>query len=169
MKFVKQFLKRQRGVVSAGGVILIAIAMLIAGVAAYFIPVMVSGFDAARMGRCPITDTDVGVTTAGGITVGNVTLDNTLIDTSVGWITSVTSNLTTDAPVADNISGQVLYLTGLTASSSHTITTTYYYNCIGNFTLASTIIILGPGIIILGFVVAVGVVGFLGVKSVMKG
>ena len=40
---------------------------------------------------------------------------------------------------------------------------------ISHFTLATTIIQLGPGIIILGYVVAVGVVGFLGVKGISKG
>jgi len=79
----------QRGAVNVGNVMLLGIAMIMAGVGAYFIPILISGFDAAR--------------------------------------------------TASNIS---------------------------EFTLALTIIQLGPGIIILGYVVAVGVVGFLGIKGI---
>ena len=155
--------------ISPGSIIMLALAMLIAGVAAFFIPVAIDGFDDARVGHAQTTDTDAGRTTGGGIVVGNVTLDETLIDTATDHILVITSNLSTDVPVADNISGQILNLTGLTAASTRTITTTYYHNPLASFTLAGTIIKLGPGIIILGFVVAIGVVGFLGVKGITKG
>lgn len=85
-------LKEQAGAVSVGNVMLLGIAMIMAGVGAYFIPILISGFEAGR--------------------------------------------------VSPNIS---------------------------HFTLATTIIQLGPGIIILGYVVAVGVVGFLGIKGISSG
>ncbi len=40
---------------------------------------------------------------------------------------------------------------------------------VGNLIAAQTVIGIGPTLIILGYVVAVGVVGFLGIKSISRG
>ena len=155
--------------IKPGSIILLGIAMLIAGVAAYFIPVVIDGFDEARVGQATTSESDSVVLL--NATVGNVTLDETLIDTSTKWITSVSATSTngTSTPVADNISGQTLYLTGLSGNATNTVLTTYRYNPLAHFTLTTTILQLGPGIIILGFVIAVGITGFLGFKGITKG
>jgi hypothetical protein len=67
------------------------------------------------------------VATGGGVTTGNVTLSYDLFQAVTAEVTSITSTVGTDTPVATSYveATKVLTISGLTASTSRTLTIIY--------------------------------------------
>lgn len=152
-------------------IILLGIGFIVVGIAMQFGPIMLEGFEETRLATAEYTDIDTTVETAGSVTTGNMTLTYTLPNNAVAYVTSVTSNVT-ETPVADNFSGELLYLTGLdgygASAGNRTLTCVYEYRSAGYYTAFGPVVEFGPTMILLGFVVAVGVIGYLGIRLVRR-
>ena len=162
-------MKRERGAMNLASLVLVALGMVFIGIGAFFIPIMIEGFEAGRT-SCSgedITETDSLVSDNGVNYIGSITLNRPLCKNYITSVTSVSSNLSGDAPVADNYTTltQVLNLTGLTDNGTRTITTVYDYAAIGFFTGLNSVLTIGPTILVLGFIVGGAVVGFMGIKG----
>ncbi len=110
------------------------------------------------------TDTFANVTTAVGVTSADVVLTSDLYNSAVSSVTSVTSSLITDVPVAATYTAgtNTLHVTGLTASETRTLTAVYDYGATDDYTGLTQIVKLGPLVLFLGLLA-------LGVALIWKG
>jgi hypothetical protein len=94
-------------------------------------------------------DTFAAVTTGAGETAADVVLTLDLYNDSTANIISITSNEVTDVPVAGTYTAgtNTLNVTGLAASLSRTLTVTYEYDALTEFTGMSSIVGMTPLII----------------------
>ncbi len=79
-------------------------------------------------------------TTVAGQTSANCTLPLGVLDDNVAHVTSVTSNLTADAPLASSYASHVLNITGLIASNTRRLTVIYRYPSLGDYNAGVDII-----------------------------
>ena len=77
---------------------------------------------------------EYNTTTVVGQTSANVTLPLAVLDDSLINVTSVTSNTTTDAPIAAVLTSKVLGVTGLTASKTIRLTVIYRAKALEDYT-----------------------------------
>lgn len=77
--------------------------------------------------RTDETEQSYAVTTAAGVTTANVTLSKDLFQDDVSYVNTVTSNVTGETPVATTYTSatNVLLLSALNASETHTVTVNY--------------------------------------------
>lgn len=157
----------EKGMVSMAGIMLLSIAVLMAAVGAYFIEPLVDGFDVARSVTTSQTDEFTGRSTAGHVTNDNLTLTQSVYNNDKAYVSSVTTNITTDNISVGTVSGTSIQISDLDNNiASRTITISYGYGTLDNFTATDTVVQVGPTLIVLGYVVAVGIVGFLGIKNI---
>lgn len=97
------------------------------------------------------------VTTGAGITSAAVALSQELYGDETRYV-SISSNLTTDAPIAYSYTSanQSLTVTGLTANTSRRLTCTYSIDRLGDYWGAATATRVWPLMLVLG---GLGIVG----------
>ena len=119
------------------GIIGIVIAMVV------FPIIMSSTHDVQTDNR---TELFAGVVTGGGETSANVTLTKQLYNDDVAYVTSITSSLITDVPVASSYNSGTKALTvgGLTAASSRTLTVNYENNALVDYTGMGAVVGITP-------------------------
>lgn len=129
-------------------------ALLIAAVIVILLmPATLISIDAFRLTD---QEDEYNVTTAAGVTAYNATLSQELFGDNTA-LASVSSNLTTDAPIASSYDNQVLNVTGLTADASRRLTITYSRDNLGDYWGMGTVARVWPlmlGFGVLGIVVA---------------
>lgn len=81
----------------------------------------------------------------------------------VSAVNSVTSNIT-ETPVVDGVSGRIISLSGLQVDEQRDLAVDYKYRTATEYTGLSPVLRFGPTICLLGFIIMVGVVGFLGIR-----
>lgn len=157
-------MRGQRGAINLASLVLVALGMIFIGIGAFFIPIMLEGFEAGRTACSGDTHTDNFSDVAGGFGGwGNVTLTRTLCELSASKVTLISDNAS-GAVLADNYTSPLLFLTTLDAGSN-SVNVTYTYEAVGYFTGLKSIIQVGPTILVLGFIVGGAVVGFMGIKG----
>lgn len=153
-------------------VIIAAICFIVIGVAMNFGPDMLSGFEATREATKDYTEIEASVatTTSGDNVSANITLDYPVYLDSTGRVTSISSNITEKqyGPTANTVIATALKVSGLTESSTRTLTIVYDYRMPGYYTAFSTVVEFGPVVILLGFIIVVAIVGFMGIKAIRK-
>ncbi|MDD5095169.1 MAG: hypothetical protein PHV74_12460 [Dehalococcoidia bacterium] len=113
------------------------------------------------------TDSFAGVTTDVAVTTANVVLTGDLWNDDNGHITSITSSLETDVPVAGTYvaATHTLSVSGLTASETRTLTVLYEADALGDYTGLGSMVGIAPMIIFIGLLFAGGLSVFTGVRS----
>jgi hypothetical protein len=133
--------------------------MLIVGIAVsvLFFPMVLSSMDSIQFA----SNTGTGETTA------DVVLSTALYNDDNGHVTSITSTVGTDVPVAGTYvaATKTLTVTGLTASESRTLTVIYDSDNLSDYTGLGTIVSLSPLIIWLVILGALGIGLYSNVKS----
>ena len=111
------------------------------------------------------------VVTGGSETSGPVVLTYALLDDDEANVTSITSTLVTDVPVADSyVAGtKTLTVTGLTAASTRTLTTTYTTQSQNVFTGFGSIAKVAPLIVFVGLLFTGGFSMYKGISGMRKG
>ncbi len=101
----------------------------------FLIILMASTMGAINDFRSAATTATYDVTTAAGVTSTNLTLSQGVLDTFLPNVTSVSSNLTADAPIASTlISSTVLTVSGLEANDARRLTVIYRAPKLDNYT-----------------------------------
>lgn len=131
-------------------------------------PTILTGFVSLWDVAASQTDSQDDVTTAVGVTTGNVTLTQTLLNGDVSNVASISSNIT-ETPVADNYSSPYLYLTGLTANETRTLTTTYDYGVRSTFTAFPAVVQIVPTVLFLMMLFGGGYLVVSGARMYRKG
>lgn len=145
--------------------IVAAVAFIAIGIAMTFGPAMLEGFETTRVDTTSFTETDNDTPIATDNTCA-VTLTYPVWGDLTSAVTSVSSNQTSDNVSVNTVSSTSVNITGLDGADSNnrTITTTYDYGTVAQYTAFSTILAFGPTMILLGFVVSVGIIAFMGIK-----
>lgn len=143
------------------------IAFIILGVATNFAPTMLTGFESTRNAVTVGTDVENLETPAASGSANHTT--STLVYAPYAGlttsVTAVTSNVSGDVLSCALVNGTSINITGYPdTTQTRTVTVTYNYGSVARYTGLNTVIQFGPTMIILGFVIAVGVVGFMGLK-----
>ena len=101
--------------------------------------------------------TEADVTTDVAVTTADVVLTKALWDADVAYVTSVTSDLETDVPVADSyVAGtKTLTVSGLTVSETRTLVITHEYDGLTTYTGMGALVAIAP---LLLFIAVLGVV-----------
>lgn len=158
-------MRGQRGAINLSSIMMLAIGMVFIAIGAFFIPIMLEGFEAGRNPSSGDLQTDTLNTTGSSANIGSVPLSETLWLHSVSSVTTITDNAS-GTVVADNYTEPNLYLTGLDNATHITaMNVTYAYDPSSHFTGLTSVIQVGPTILVLGFIVAGGIVGFMGLKG----
>ena len=139
-------------------IILIGIALLVIIVAFMFLPDIITSTHEA------LTDEDTvaaNITTGAGVTTGGVNLTETLWENDVGSVTSVTSTVGGDTPVAQSYSVALNRLTvsGLLASQTRVLTVVHEYSATEEYVGTKQGLQMAPTLIVL--VLAIGIPGAL--------
>ena len=130
-------------------------------------PTVLTGFMGLWDVAAAQVDIQEDVTTALGVEIGNVTLTQTLLNSEVANVDSITSNIT-ETPVADNYTSPLLYLTGLTANETRTLTTTYDYGIRDTFVAFPTVIQIAPVVLFLSMLFGSGYLVVSGARKYRK-
>jgi len=103
------------------------------------------------------TQTESDVTTGSGETAADVVLDEALWDDSTTHIDSITSDNGSDTPVAGTYTAatKTLNVTGLAESSTRTLTITYEYDALTDYTGMGELVAVAPLLLFLGVIGAV--------------
>ncbi len=152
-------------------IIIGAIAFIVIGIAVGFGPQLLSGFEATRGDVESVTQTTANTPAASGSANRSaVTLARPLVAADVSYLTSVTSNITgqTLTFVAATITTTSVNVTGFDNTNLQTLTTIYEYGTGQYYTGLSTVLGVGPTIVLLGFIIMVGVSGFMGIRIAGK-
>ncbi|KSV16171.1 hypothetical protein DA01_08760 [Dehalococcoides mccartyi] len=141
--------------------------LLIVGIAValLFFPMVLSSMDSIRFTEN--TGTYATVTTGVGETSADVVLSAALFNDDTTHVTSITSTVETDVPVAGTYTTgtKTLTITGLTASESRTLTVIYDSDGLTDYTGLGIIVGLSPLIIWLVILGALGVGLYTNVRS----
>ena len=152
-------------------IIIGAVAFIIIGVAVGFGVTMLSGFESMRNATTSDTDIETLQVPAASGSANHTTseLAETPFGGIVAAITSVTSNVSGDVLSAASVSGDSVNITGYpNTSANRTVTVVYNRGTVEQYTGLNNVIEFGPVIILLGFIIVVGIVGFLGIRMVGK-
>lgn len=105
------------------------------------------------------TEVEAAVTTGVGVTTANVVLTYDIFNENLANVTSITSDELTDVPVAGTwvAATNTLTVTGLAADDSRTLTITYNYDGLTDYTGLGTVVGISP---ILLWLVIMGALGF---------
>ena len=149
-------------------VVIGALCFVIVGLAVAFGPGMLGGFEATRID----TDTDtqlVATVTPGASATTNhttVTFTYPLLSADSGFITSITSNATETLSVAaGTLTTTSMNVTGHTdAVNPRSLIIVYDYGTNQFYTGFGAVVTMGPVLVLLGFIILVGIIGFMGMK-----
>jgi len=132
---------------------ILAILMIIITVA--FLPDLFESVHDARAGSDTVS---ANVTTTAGDNDATITLIRSLYNDSLASVTSISSNVTADTPVATNYvdASKTLTVGGLQASKGHMLTVVHEYDQTDEFTGA------GPSLAIMPTLVILGIIGIAG-------
>ena len=121
------------------------------------LPAMLLGIDDFRL-----QDQADPFVVASGATSANVTLSQDLYSDDTINVSSITSNTTGDAPIANSYTSatNVLNITGLDSGSSHYLTVTYSVDRLGDYFGAGAGAKVIPVLLILGILCIVGGAGY---------
>jgi len=100
---------------------------------------------------------EAAVATGVGVTAADVVLDEALWDDATASVISITSDEVTDVPVANTYTAgtQTLNITGLAADDSRTLTITYEYDGLTDYTGMGAMVAVAPLLLFLGVIGAV--------------
>lgn len=100
---------------------------------------------------------EAAVATGAGVTAADVVLDEALWDDATASVISITSDEVTDVPVANTYTAgtQTLNITGLAADDSRTLTITYEYDGLTDYTGMGAMVAVAPLLLFLGVIGAV--------------
>jgi len=100
---------------------------------------------------------EAAVVTGVGETAADVVLDEALWDSSATHVLSITSDEVTDVPVAGTYTAgtQTLNVTGLAADDSRTLTITYEYDGLEDYTGMGALVGVAPLLLFIGVIGAV--------------
>lgn len=137
---------------------LIAVVIII-----FFLPALLLSLDTFRL-----VDRVEPHIVASGVASANVTLAQDLYDDDTKHVTSISSNVTTDAAIASTYtpSTNVLLITGLDSTKSHYLTFTYSMDRLEDYVAAKQATLVIPALILLGILV---IVAGVGVSAFRKG
>ena len=104
--------------------------------------------DAVQSFRTDTMTQEYTVATGATVTNATISLSHTLWDSSPAYITRLSSNITTDSPVAYsyNSSNKGLLITGLSANTSRTVEVDYRTAGLGDYEGADTASMYLPGV-----------------------
>lgn len=164
--------KNERGAIGSNLIkvgIFAAIAFVLIAMATTFIPNLMTGFEAGRKSTYPRTEqfTELTRTVADNSCLVNVT--EPVWQNWTTEVTAVASNETTDVPIVDSATGTQIKISGLgggpfLVNYNRSLNVTYNYGMVAKYTGLGTVIAMGPGLIVLGFVIVIAVKHFLGIK-----
>lgn len=131
----------------SGKIFGVVIALVIVLLMAIALPAITG---AVKSFRTDVISQDFTLSTAAGITTGNVTLSHALWNSDVTEVTRISSDNSTDSPVADNYttSSKRLNLTGLAPNITRTLTVDYRSAGLSEYAGADQISTNIPGIVI---------------------
>lgn len=100
---------------------------------------------------------DYDVTTAAGATSANVTLILPVLDADIGNITSVTSNITTDAPLANTYTDAIkrVLISGLDDDAARRLTVVYRTSSLNSYLGADIAAKWWPLFLVLGIIAVI--------------
>lgn len=156
----------QKGAVSMGGVLLMAIGLVFLSIGFLVFPIVISGTDAIL--NSTDTQIDAGLVTTGNVTTGDMPLSRTLWQSDVANVVSISSNAT-ETPVADNYTGGSLYFTSLSGNITRLLTVHYLRGSIDDYTGLRGVIGVSPMIVLIGFIAGGVITGFMGIKIMREG
>lgn len=112
--------------------------------------------DSVESFRTDILEQSYSVDTTVGANSANVSLSSALWNDNIAYVTSLSSNITSDAPVAAsyNATSAVLLITGLADNTSRTITLSYKTAGLADYEGADTASTKLPGIV-MGFLILI--------------
>jgi len=121
------------------------------------LPAMMLSIDQFRL-----TDQADPFLAASGANSTTVTLSQELYNDDTANVSSITSNVTSDAPIANSYvaATQVLTITGLQTGSDHYLTVTYSIDNLGDYFGAAAGSRVLPVLLILGILCIVGGAGY---------
>ena len=153
-------------------IIIGGLAFIVIGLTLAFGPAMLEGFEATRADLSTTTQIVNNVTRTNKASTANtsaVDLQYALVAANTAYITSVTSNNTGDSPVINTVTTTSANFTGMNGTQAlRTLTVIYDYGTVQYYTGLGTVAQMGPTLILLGFIIAVGVVGFMGIKMTSR-
>ena len=151
-------------------IIIGAIAFIIIGVAMGFGPTMLAGFESTRVDTSSAIDVESdtpALSIADNQTTSTLVYD--LYPASIAAVTAVSSNITGQTLTANvTPTANTVNITGFASTTLQTVTVTYNYGTVEQYTGLDTVIEFGPVAILLGFIIMVGIVGFMGIRMVGK-
>jgi hypothetical protein len=151
--------------------VIAGIAFILVGIAMNFGPTMLGGFEATRQTTSTQTDTFDSPTLTSNVTE-TLTLTYAPWQGLSGSVDTISSNTTGDSSAnVNSLSGRALTIGSLDNSTvPKLITVTYEYGTIsgGGYTGFDAVATFGPTLLILGFIIAIGVTGFLGIRMAKK-
>ena len=149
------------------GLLMLSISIIFIAIGLIILPVVLDGVSGSLIHQQSQTDTETGISTGVGVTTANTTLTQTLFNNSVSEVTSVTSNISESSLAASSFTSPNLLLTGLTANTTRTIVTVYdYADLLANYSGLYTVLLITPLLVIISFLAASVVFGFMGVKRI---
>ncbi len=142
----------------AFGIIIVIIGII---VAFQFMPMFMDAVHDTVTDEESQASVDVG--TYGAATSSTVVLILGLYEDDLGYVGTMTSNVTTDVPVASSYASatDTLTVTGLTAGCNRTLTIPYDYDATSEYTGFGSMAVLAPMIMIL-FIIGAGVYQWMG-------
>ena len=113
---------------------------------------MTDVFTSVHEARTADTTVAANVTTGAGDVDADVTLIRDLYNNELGYVTSITSNVTGDTPVASSYvaATRTLTIRGLTANAGHDLTVVHEYDQTSEFTGTGQTLGIYPTLILLG-------------------
>ncbi len=145
------------------------IGFVVIGLALAFGPSMLSGFESTRNDTESYTQVDTGKVIGASNSANHttITLARPMLAADTNYITSVTSNQSGDSlsVVAATLTTTSTNITGFVSTNgTRTVTTTYDYGTGQYYTGLGTVIQMGPSIVLLGFIILIGVVAYMGIR-----
>ncbi len=146
------------------------LAFIVVGLAVAFGPSLLTGFESTRNDVESFTESSLSTPVANGsANATTFTFTRPLIVANVGHVGTITTNGTgTITAVAATITTTSVNLTGFTDLVPRYVTVTYDYGTNQYYTGLATTVSMGPTLILLGFIIAVGIVAFMGIRMKTK-
>ncbi len=155
---------------SLGSLLMLGISMVFIAIAMIIMPVALDGVSSVVAHSASIsenTSADTGV----GITTANYTLTQRLYNDNIAEVLSVTTNVSSDAPITiTSYTYPKLLIGSLTANVTRTVTTGYYYaDELASYTGIYPVLLVTPLLILISFLSGTVITGFFGLKGIAGG
>lgn len=149
------------------GLLMLSLSIIFIAVGLIILPVVLDGVSGSLVHQRSQTDTETGISTGVGVTTANTTLTQTLFNNAISEVTSVSSNISEIDLAASSYTSPNLLLSGLTANTTRTIVTVYdYADLLANYSGLYTVLLITPLLVLISFLTAAVVFGFMGVKQI---